>query len=451
LTVRPPAFWLATSLGALLLVAVFATGLWLYVRWAFALPVLLFENQFGRAALRASRERLRGMGWRAGFVLVGWVLGVLLLGVDLEAGFRLLAAAVLANAGEQPTALILLLLAAQGGLLGCLSYVLIVGHGLLTRRLYLLRSEHLGLHRPDGEQTTPDLPESTSPWVPRLALLSLSLVLLVPWGLWADLQRHPAARPLVLVTAHRGHSIAAPENTLRAIREAIASGADYAEVDVQQTADVVVVLLHDRDLKRVAGVPKGVGELTFEEVRALDVGSWFGRGFAGERVPALAEAIDVCRGRIRINIEMKVYGPDDRLASAVARLVREKDFESGCLITCFDYHALQAAMQHKPRLRTGLTVAYALGDISRLDVDALSVRADFLSDAVLHAAHRLGREVHVWTVNDAREMTRLMQRGVDNIITDDPDLLIRVRDEWASRTDAERLVPASRLLLGLNP
>src|SRR5262249_17547988 len=107
--------------------------------------------------------------------------------------------------------------------------------------------------------------------------------------------------------------------------------------------------------------------------------------------------------------------------------------------------------RHNPRLRTGLIVAHALGDVSRVEVDALSVRADFLSAELLRAARRRGREVHVWTVNDPGEMTRLMKRGVDNLLTSDPDLAIRVRDDWASLTGAERLVLASRLLLGLDP
>jgi glycerophosphoryl diester phosphodiesterase len=79
------------------------------------------------------------------------------------------------------------------------------------------------------------------------------------------------------------------------------------------------------------------------------------------------------------------------------------------------------------------------------------VRADFLSDELLRAAHRRGREVHVWTVNDAGQMTQLIKRGVDNIITSDPDLGVRVRDEWAGLTGTERLVLTARVLLGLNP
>jgi glycerophosphoryl diester phosphodiesterase len=448
---RPPVFWLAAGIGALLLLGASIVAAWLTVRWAFALPILVFENQSCRAALRTSRERVRGAGWRVGFALLGWVGGVLLLGVVLEAGFRLLAAAVLDSAGERPTALILLLLIAQGSLIATVSFVLVVGLGLVTRRLYLLRSEQLGLHPQGGPETVSGGEKPISPWSWRLAWLSLPLFLLAPLAVWTNLSRSLADRPPVQITAHRGHARAAPENTLSAMRKAIESRADYAEMDVQLTADGQVVLLHDRDLKRVADDSRRLDELTYDEVRKLDVGSWFDPAFSGERVPTLAEVIALCRGKIRLNIELKFFGPDRRLVPAVADIIREQDFESDCLITSLDYDALLEVKRHNPRLRTGLTVAYALGDVSRLEVDALSVRADFLSDELLRAAHHHGREVHVWTVNDAGQMARLIKRGVDNIITSDPDLGVRVRDEWAGLTGRERLVLASRVLLGLDP
>jgi glycerophosphoryl diester phosphodiesterase len=448
---RPPVFWLAAGLGGLLLLGALGVGTLFYVRWALALPILLFEGRFSRAALRASRERVRGVSWHVGFVLLGWLAGVLLIGVVVEAGFRLLAAAVLANAGERPVALIVLLLLAQGALLATFSFALVVGHGLLTWRLYVVRNEQLGPLAPGGGGPLSGTERPISPWDWRLAGLSLPLFLLAPLALWMSLARYVTERPLVQVTAHRGHARAAPENTLSAMRKAIESGADYAEMDVQLTADGQVVLLHDRDLKRVAGDSRRLDELSYDELRRLDVGSWFDPAFSGERVPTLAEVIDMCRGKIRLNIELKFFGPDRRLAQAVADIVREQACESDCLVTSLNYDALLEARRHDPRLRTGLTVAHALGDVSRLEVDALSVRADFLSDELLRAAHRLGKEIHVWTVNDPRQMTRLMNRGVDNIITSDPDLAIRVRNEWASLTGPERLVLASRVLLGLDP
>jgi glycerophosphoryl diester phosphodiesterase len=447
---RPPAFWVAAAISALLLLAALAAGLFLYVRWSFALPILLFEGLPAHAALRASHERVRGAGRRVGFLLLGWQLAALLLGSAFFAGFRLLAATALDNAGEHPIALILVLLAAQAGLLAASSFVRVVGQGLLTRRLYLLRSEHLGLLPPDGREAAADAEKPALPWGGRLALTAVPVILLAPLAPWAELSRSLAIGPPVRVTAHRGHARAAPENTLSAVRKAIERGADYAEVDVQLTADGVVVLLHDRDLKRVASVPRRLGELSYDEVRTLDVGSWFDPAFAGERVPTLAEVLDLSRGHIRLNIELKSSGADRRLAREVARLAREKDFASECLVTSFDYDDLREAKRYNPGLRTGLIVAHALGDVSRLEVKALSVRADWLSDDVLRAAHSRGMEVHVWTVKDARRMARLMKRGVDNIITGDLDLAIRVRDDWEGLTGPERLVLASRLLLGLD-
>jgi glycerophosphoryl diester phosphodiesterase len=447
---RPPVFWLAASIGGVLSLAAFAVGAWLYVRWAFALPVLLFESMSSRAALRASRERVRGVAWQVGYSLVGWLAAVLLLGVVLEAGFRLFAAAVLHRAGERPIVLIVLLLA-HGGLLASLTFFLVTGFGLITRQLYLLRNQQLGLVAQGGREPDLDKEQPISPWNWRLAWLSLPLFLVAPLALWFSLSRYVKERPLVQVTAHRGHARAAPENTLGAMRKAIESGADYAEMDVQQTADGKVVLLHDRDLKRVGGISRRLDELTYAEVRQLDVGSWFDPAFAGERVPTLVEVISLCRGKIRLNIELKFFGSDGRLAQAVAEIVREQGFESDCLITSLNYDALMKVKQHDPSLRTGLIVAQALGDVSRLGVDVLSVRADFLSDGLLRSAHRQGKEVHAWTVNDPREMTRLINRGVDNIITSDPDLAVQVRNEWASLTGPERLVLASRVLLGLDP
>jgi glycerophosphoryl diester phosphodiesterase len=401
--------------------------------------------------LRASRERVRGVGFHLGLILLGWQLATLLLGAALLAGFRLLASAVLVNAGERPLTLILLLLVAQATLLAVLSFVTVVGQGLVTRRLYLFRTEQLGLLPADGLETAPGTAHPGSPWPRRLLCVAVLLVLLAPLPLWADLWRHGVDHPPVNITAHRGHARAAPENTLSAIRKAIDSGADYAEIDVQPTADGVVVLLHDRDLKRVAGVSRRIEDVSYDEVRKLEVGTWFDVAFSGERVPTLAEVIDLSRGRIKLNIEMKFFGPDRGLARAVARLVRDKDFESQCLVTSFNLDALQESKQDNPRLQTGLIVAGALGNVSRLEVEALSVRADFLSDELLRDAHRAGQEVHVWTVNDAGQMVRLMKRGVDNILTSDPDLGVRVRDEWANLSRTERLVLAARLLLGLNP
>src|SRR5262249_8516814 len=149
----------------------------------------------------------------------------------------------------------------------------------------------------------------------------------------------------------------------------------------------------------------------------LDVGRWFGPDFADERAPALSDAIDLARGRIQLNIELKLYGDDRGLAREVGRILRETQFEDDCIVTSFHQPALRELRSSNPSVRSGPIIAAAVGDVTRLEGEVLSIRADWLTDTVLRSARRRGQEVHVWTVNDERQMVRLMMRGVDNILT----------------------------------
>ena len=298
---------------------------------------------------------------------------------------------------------------------------------------------------------TPEAAKSiiTSPFFLGSKLL-LAILFLGPIALWLPLPQYLGEPRPIQITAHRGHARVAPENTLSAIQQAIESRADYAEIDVQLTADDVVVLLHDRDLKRVTGDSRPLAELTYDELSQLDVGSWFSQEFAGERIPTLKETMELSRGQIKLNIELKFYGPDRRLTAKVAELIREEAFESDCIVTSLSYDACVEVKRLHPEVRTGLIVAHALGNLSRLEVDILSVRADFLTADILKTARKTEREVHVWTVNQPRLMVEMMMRGVDNVLTSDPDLGVRVRDEWQEMLAAERLLLAARLLMGLS-
>ncbi len=444
-TERPRSFWFAAICGLLIVLGMAAVELVLLVRWSFALPVLIFENQTVFASLRISSERVRGASWQVGMAIVGWLFGTTLIGVALETGFRQFAGFVLTYAGDSPVFKILVLFIVQAGLFAIWSFATLTGSGLITRRLYLNMNQKLGLIQPEKES---GLSRSKSfGW--SLLLILLPLALVTPVGLWTRLGHVMAEHPPVNATAHRGHSRAAPENTISAVLAAIDSKADYAEVDVLLTADGVAVLLHDSDLKRVSGDERKISDIAFDDVKMLDVGRWFGTEFIGERVPTLEEVITLSKGRIRLNIELKVYEPDSRLIREVARLIHELDFESECIVTTFNYDSLLELKRLNPRIRTGLIIAHALGDVSQLEVDLFSVRANWLSDQVLRQAHRRAKEVHVWTVNDPAEMLSFMKRGVDNIITDDPDMLISVRNQWINLSASERLLVAARLLLGL--
>ncbi len=253
----------------------------------------------------------------------------------------------------------------------------------------------------------------------------------------------------MIVTAHKGFSSAAPENSLSAIRKAIEVGADYAEIDVQETADGVIILNHDRDLMRVANVPRKISEMTLAQVRGVDIGSKFSPEFAGERVPTLAEVIELARERIKIQIELKFYEKNRRLAGDVARLVQREHFETQCVVSSLHYDGLMEARRINPGLRTAAIVTVAIGDIDKLDVDGLSVSARNLSNRLIRAVRARDKDLYVWTVDDPRQMITLMERGVPNIVTNRPDLLVALRTEFAGLSDIERRLLAARYLLGL--
>lgn len=450
-TQQPPSFWWAVSIGVVLLVVAAIVTLLAYTRWAFALPILLFEKPSNVSALRRSRERTHGVRTLIAGMTVGWLVAMFLLGLIVMGSFHVLASWILAHSQNHPTIPILLLLVVNGGLLAGITFITAIGLGLFTRRLYLAQNETLGINPESTVIETAESMPTPSLWTRRLAMLGLIVVLTAPLTLWAGLSKYLPERETVAITAHRGHAHVAPENTLSAIQKAIDSGADYAEIDVQRTADGAVVLLHDRDFQRVAGVPRRIDEMTLAEVKELDVGSWFSEDFADERAPTLGEVMELARGKIGLNIELKFYTSDRRLVNDVAQLIEENNFASECLVTSLNYDACIAMKERMPGLRVGWIVGQALGNISRTNLDILSVRANLLNDTLLRSIHRHGHELHVWTVNNPAVMMQWMERGADNIITGEPELAIRVRQNWQELSGPERLVLSARLLLGLQP
>jgi glycerophosphoryl diester phosphodiesterase len=450
-TVRPPAFWLAAGIGFAILLVGGAIAACFYVRWSLALPIVLHEGLRGRHALRESAKRVRGRMPRVGWVALGWPAGVFALGLAGAAVFRWVAATVMDLAGDQPFGVILALLAVQALLLTSLSLLMVIGNALLIRRVYLDLSDHREGPEAESAPSVRESKDRPSGKHRRIAAVGLVLLALSPIPLWFGLSRSLPNRTHVKVTAHRGHARIAPENTWSAVRKAIEIGADYVEIDVQPTSDGVIVLLHDRDLKRVAGLSRAIDDVSYAEVRQLDVGRWFSAEFTGEKVPTLEEILERTKGRIKLNIELKFPEAHANLVPEVTRLIAKWNMEPDCLLTAFRYESLLEVKRLNPRLRTGLIIAHALGDVSRLNVDALSVRAEWLTDDVIRDAHRQGQEVHVWPLYGPRAMTQWIKSGADNLITSHPDEALRVRDEWVGLSDLERLILASRLLLGLEP
>lgn len=222
------------------------------------------------------------------------------------------------------------------------------------------------------------------------------------------------------ITAHRGASGEAPENTLAAIGLAVEQGADYAEIDVRLTADGIPVLLHDEALFRTTGVLKDVDRVTYAELSTYDAGIRYAEEFAGQRVPSLREVFEEYGGDIGFNIELKTK-QDKTLAYAVVRLIEEYGLEESCIITSMSYPQLQWVKECNGELKTGHILSAVYGDFYENEAaDFFSIRSDYVTEQVVEKAHSGGKEIHVWTVNRENELKRMKAIGVDNIITNTP-------------------------------
>ena len=227
----------------------------------------------------------------------------------------------------------------------------------------------------------------------------------------------------IQITAHRGSSKSAPENTLAAMAKAVEELADFVEIDVQETKDGVVVLGHDTTLKRVSGVNRPISSYTFEELKELEAGSWFSGEFKGEPIPSLEQVMEYCKGRININIELKNLGSESLLPDKVVELIGKYQMKEQCVVTSSRFSYLVRIRELAPDIRTGYIVSAAYGNYYSSDtIDLISLRSSFVTERLVEAAHEKGKAVHAWTVNSKSELERMKMLGVDNIITDYPVL-----------------------------
>jgi glycerophosphoryl diester phosphodiesterase len=165
----------------------------------------------------------------------------------------------------------------------------------------------------------------------------------------------------------------------------------------------------------------------------------------------LEDVIALARGRVKLNVELKYNVPDQSLAPAVVELLRREEFLDQAVITSLDYAALKQVESIEPRLRTGHIITASVGNVLRTQADFLSLNSAQATPSLVRRAHRAGKDVAVWTVNEPEVMLRMIERGVDNVITDDPALLARVMQERNALSKAEILGLRLRVLFDKPP
>ncbi|MCW5882868.1 MAG: glycerophosphodiester phosphodiesterase [Anaerolineae bacterium] len=240
-----------------------------------------------------------------------------------------------------------------------------------------------------------------------------------------------------LNVAHRGASAATPENTLAAFRAAMDAGADGVELDVQLSADGVPVIHHDFDLGRTDTGNGPLREQTLAQLRRLDAGGWKDARFTGERIPTLAEVFALLDRQMLVNVELKSRSSrGDGLEAAVFNAIQRAHMTDRVIVSSFNPFALMRFRDLAAGIPLGLLYSPDLPVHLRrtwlrpaVRPEALHPRHDMVDANLMTWAHKSGYRVNTWTVDDPAEMRRLLDLGVDAIITNVPDVLRAVMAE----------------------
>jgi len=217
-----------------------------------------------------------------------------------------------------------------------------------------------------------------------------------------------------LVVAHRGASAYEPENTMSAFRRALAMGADAIELDIRQSADGVIVVIHDENLKRVSGIEKRVRDCTYDELSRIRI-------FNSETIPKLEDVLSEFGNKTTLFIEIKEAGLEEKLVS----LLRQHSVIDNVLVISFLYTTLAKVKELEPRIEVGLLTfktPLPLKEGKKLNAFAILPRFNIVTPRTIQMIRAYGFRTYVWTINDLSLALRMIGYGVDGIVTDRPDI-----------------------------
>lgn len=229
------------------------------------------------------------------------------------------------------------------------------------------------------------------------------------------------------VIAHRGASGSAPENTMVAFQRAVELGAEFIETDLHLTRDARFVAIHDATLDRTTNGHGAVRDMTLAQLRELDAGKWFDREFMDERIPTLEQILQFANDRdVVFYLELK-YDSAWGMHHALVGALRGVENASRTMVISFDRAQIEAVRKLDPGIMTGFLVDAVDGDPVQTTIDVgarqLCPRADLVTPELVKRAHEKDLLVATWTVDNPEDMRRLIDAGVDGVMSNFPDRL----------------------------
>lgn len=236
---------------------------------------------------------------------------------------------------------------------------------------------------------------------------------------------------MVAIVAHRGASGNNPENTLRAFQMALDIGVDEIELDLRSTRDGHLVVMHDATVDRTTDGTGAIGELTFDEIKALDAGRVFGERFRGERVPTWEETLDLVRGKVRLNVHLKEGGnPDGEYERKVVKALRAFRMIDDSILACND-DSVGIFAEIDPGIACRIFPNNRSPEDYIRSSEEMGLRTtqpgrDMTTPDFVQLAHGSGLGVHVFYADTPEDMRTYIGMGVDGILTNYPERMKEV-------------------------
>lgn len=436
LTTKPPVFLFTVSVIIILLFIMSQLLIKKLLSWSLSLPILLFSNTVTSQLFSSSTEQIQGHKKNLFISLALWAFLTVSLGAAIIGSIHFFGS-LLAPRFLGSTTLLLSFLAIFITLVSIANFLITTcSSGSFTALIILFY-----------KNKSHDIPASFANRLPaQQQAISLPLLFGILfvfcgtalWGSYHLLQDFKTVQNVQII-AHRGATGKAPENTIASIQQAITDGTDWVEIDVQETRDGKVIVIHDSDFMKLAGVNKKIWDITYDETKAIDVGSWFAKEFASERTPTLEEVLLLAKGQAKVLIELKYYGHTDKLEQRVADIAEQTGMTKDVAIMSLKLDGIQKFHSIRPQWETGLLTSKAIGKLSAMKMDFMAINMAAAKSAFIRSIHNEKMDVYVWTVNEQIAMFRMMSLGVDGIITDEPELAVSVRKQFMELSAVERL------------
>lgn len=411
-----------TTMGQVGYYTFFAVVAYLNLRWIFVLPIVVLEQKPFRTAARKSAALVKESFFKVLFFLVGFFISIGIVYIVFFGIYLLCLWGVYEFTNPEGTFALLAESTISVFLTSTLylfSFIVTPFYIMAITRLYLQKVPVEDVLLEEGLDYSKTKADKCFFQKHRWKFISVYIVGIITAGMVVafivTFISNSYKEPIIM--AHRGYISKGVENTKEAVQGAIDAKADYAEIDVLQTKDGELAVIHDLKLKRLANANVHVSDLTMDELRQLTLSQ---DGFSGQ-ISTLDEMIKLAKGKIKLNIEVKLHGGEKDFVNKVLKTIKDNEFEKQCVIQTLHYPLIKEFKRANSDIKVGYILYASRANLKNVKADFYVAEEYMLNKKLVKEARKLNKPIYVWTVNDMESLKAYYKLNVDGIITDYPE------------------------------